>query len=281
MHCPLHARGSRFPVEGQRGFTLVELIMVIVILGIIGGVVAVFMQGPVNAYFGTARRAGLSDAADTAVQRISLDVRQALPNSIRVTGTQCVDLIPVKATGLYRANGAGALTFAAPAGAFNMLGANSAGIAVNDLVVLDNTGNTGQDAYGGQNVATISAVADAGVTPPETTLTLTPATRFPGPPASKDFQVVSGSARVVSYACTAQGTLVRAVNTSALAQNCLPGGGLAAGAVVNMLANNLTSCNFQYTSNPMNDGVLLVTMQMTNSTDSISLQHQVHMNNTP
>ena len=265
----------------QHGFTLVELVMVIVILGVIGGVVAVFMQGPVNAYFATARRAGLSDAADTAVQRMTLDVRQALPNSIRVTGTQCVDLIPVKATGLYRANGAGALTFAAPAGAFNMLGANSAGIAVNDVVVLDNTGNAGQDAYGGQNVAMISAVANAGVTPTETTLTLTPPTQFPGPPASKDFQVVSGSARVVSYACTAQGTLVRAVNTSALARNCLPGGGLAAGAVVNMLANNLTSCSFQYTSNPMNDGVLLVKMQMTNSTDSITVQHQVNMNNTP
>ena len=45
--------------------------MVIVILGVIGGMVAVFMRGPIDAYFASARRAALTDVADTTV-RLSL-----------------------------------------------------------------------------------------------------------------------------------------------------------------------------------------------------------------
>jgi MSHA biogenesis protein MshO len=286
MYRPLRRHDYKSPQRSQCGFTLVELVMVIVIMGVIGGVVAVFMKGPVDAYFALGRRAALSDAADTAVQRISLDTRRALPNSIRVSADSlCMDLIPVKTLGLYRTSGAGALTFApATANVFNMLGANSANpalaIAANDLVVVNNQGIAGHDAYAGDNLAPVGAVANVVGPPVETAITIAPKS-FPTASPLKRFQLVAGSERVVSYACTAAGTLVRAVNAASLAQNCLPGGAIAAGAAVNMLAKNLTSCSFQYTSNFLNDGVLLVKMQMTDSTDSISLQHQVNMDNTP
>jgi prepilin-type N-terminal cleavage/methylation domain-containing protein len=67
----------------QRGFTLVELIMVIVIMGVIGGMVSVFMKSPIDAYVDSARRAALTDVADTAVRRMARDIRKALPNSLR------------------------------------------------------------------------------------------------------------------------------------------------------------------------------------------------------
>ena len=38
-------------MQHQRGFTLIELIMVIVIMGVIGGMVSVFMKSPIDAYF--------------------------------------------------------------------------------------------------------------------------------------------------------------------------------------------------------------------------------------
>ena len=67
----------------QRGFTLVEAIVVIVITGIIAAGVAVFIRAPVEGYVDSVARAELTDAADTALRRLSRDVNSALPNSLR------------------------------------------------------------------------------------------------------------------------------------------------------------------------------------------------------
>ena len=55
----------------QCGFTLIEAIMVIVITGILAGMVAVFIRAPIDAYVDSARRADLTDVADTAVRRVA------------------------------------------------------------------------------------------------------------------------------------------------------------------------------------------------------------------
>jgi MSHA biogenesis protein MshO len=66
------------------GFTLIEAIIAIVITGILGSVVAVFINRPIQGYFDSVRRAELTDQADVALRRISRDIRLALPNSLRV-----------------------------------------------------------------------------------------------------------------------------------------------------------------------------------------------------
>ena len=69
--------------DHQRGFTLIEIVMVIVIMGVVGGMVAVFMKSPIDAYFASARRAAMTDVADTTVRRMARDIRRALPNSLQ------------------------------------------------------------------------------------------------------------------------------------------------------------------------------------------------------
>src|SRR3989339_1345722 len=94
----------------SKGFTLVEMVMVIVITGIIGGIVAVFLTAPVRQYVDVARRADMTDIADTALRRITRDVRLALPNSVRVAGTcdgttTCfLEFLPAPSGGRYRAD---------------------------------------------------------------------------------------------------------------------------------------------------------------------------------
>ncbi|HJW54946.1 MAG TPA: prepilin-type N-terminal cleavage/methylation domain-containing protein, partial [Burkholderiaceae bacterium] len=68
----------------HQGFTLLEAIIVIAITGIIAAVVAVFIVKPVQGYVDSARRAEMTDTADTALRRISRDLHLALPNSVRV-----------------------------------------------------------------------------------------------------------------------------------------------------------------------------------------------------
>ena len=89
----------------QQGFTLVEAVMVIAITGIIAAVVATFIRAPVQGSFDSARRAELTDVADTAVRRISRDLRLALPNSVRVqlvAGVYYLEFLQTSDGGRYR-----------------------------------------------------------------------------------------------------------------------------------------------------------------------------------
>ncbi|MEG1329428.1 MAG: prepilin-type N-terminal cleavage/methylation domain-containing protein, partial [Janthinobacterium sp.] len=88
----------------QRGFTLIELIVVIIITAIVAGMVTVFIRAPMQGYLDVAARAELADAADTAARRITRDVRLALPNSVRVAnngGDSYLELLLTKTGGRY------------------------------------------------------------------------------------------------------------------------------------------------------------------------------------
>lgn len=70
----------------QRGFTLVEMIVVIVISGILGGMIVMLVRGPVQSYLDSAQRADMGDIANAVMHRFTHDVRLALPHSVRVWG---------------------------------------------------------------------------------------------------------------------------------------------------------------------------------------------------
>lgn len=74
------------------GFTLVELVVVIVLSTIVIGFATMFMTTPVDAYFAQSRRADLIDGSDSIARRFAGDLRHALPNSVRIsnTGTRAI-----------------------------------------------------------------------------------------------------------------------------------------------------------------------------------------------
>ena len=180
----------------QAGFTLMEMVVVIVISGIIVTTVAVFMRGPVTGYVDTALRAELTDIADTALRRMGRDLRNALPNSIRVTNVGSVyylEYLDVRTGGRYRAITSGASTlpacpnddpraadedilsfYASPSTGtdtcFKTLGniPNSAQILTTDYVVVFNLGIPGASAYESPNTnkAQISSTCTCSSSPP-------------------------------------------------------------------------------------------------------------------
>lgn len=263
-----------------QGFTLIEAIMVIVITGIVGAMVAVFIKRPVDAYFDSARRAALTDVADTAVRRMARDIRKALPNSIRNPNSQCIEFIPTKTGGRYRAEtdntGAGdVLDFTVADASFDMLGLNSAlpadqQIVANDVIAVYNLGIAGANAYSSDNTAVVSSVG-AGSLPNETKINIA-AKQFPLASGSNRFHVIPGNEKIVAYVCSG-GSLFRTADY-AYSTSCP-----TTGAV---LARNVASCNFVYNGSDLQRNALVqMTVKFTDSGETVSLYHEVHVNNTP
>lgn len=65
-----------------RGFTLIEVVVVIVLLGIVGSMTASIISSSMQGYNDQTRRERLQSTARLAIERIQREVRHALPNSI-------------------------------------------------------------------------------------------------------------------------------------------------------------------------------------------------------
>lgn len=298
------------PVMKQEcGFTLVEAIITIVMIGVLAGVVAVFIRAPMQNYADSAARAEMSDAADLALRRIGRDLRSALPNSIRVIGSDGhgIEFIPTKTGGRYLSASDGdadgitrfALDFADPSKlSFTVVGASPDFLLrakSADYVVVYNLGAgfNPADAWTGGNRALIDTVTTSGGI---VKITMKNNNTFgqQSPPMqspSQRFQVVG---QPVSYYCGSENgvlTLRRYWNYgfSPSASNTPPSG--ASTAVV---ASRLNSCSglFSYDGNLGTPGsaanrrsglvTLAIALQSRNDTAAtIRLAYQVHVDNTP
>jgi MSHA biogenesis protein MshO len=264
-----------------RGVTLIEMIVVIAITGILAATVAVFLRRPVESYMDAARRAELTDIADTALRRITRDVRTALPNSIRITSAGNVtylEFLQTSGGGRYRAEtdstGAGnILDFVAADASFDVVGTMPALAAGNSIVVynLSPTGTSANAYYGDNRAAYSSNTA--------TTITLAAAKLFPYQSPGKRFQVVE---HAVTYACdplpAGAGVLRRYWNYGIVdPQPTSPGGSNA------LLASNITGCGFSYaTSGPTaRTGILALNLQISDGGETVWLFQQAHVSNVP
>ncbi len=292
--------------QSQQGFTLVEMIMVIVITGVIGGMVAVFLRIPVLQYIDVARRADMTDIADTALRRIGRDLRLALPNSVRVTGTcggagtTCfIEFLPTTGGGRYRADAATAgasagcgsldadvLDFSAADTCFEVLGAMPP-VNIGDQIVVYNLGIPGADAYAGNTLATHNRRAVSAVGANNISITSANALSFDSP--SHRFQVVSSP---VSYVCDGAGALWRywgyviqdvQTKTDSIAELdalVLPFTATRGRA---QMANNVSICNFSYNANVVAQRSGLVTMNLaiTRDGETVTLYSATHVSNQP
>lgn len=87
------------------GFTLIEVVVAILISSVLAVGTVSFISRTVDGLDTTTNRNQLASAGRTVIDRLSLELHNALPNTIRTSGgagsDQCIEFIPVRASTTY------------------------------------------------------------------------------------------------------------------------------------------------------------------------------------
>jgi MSHA biogenesis protein MshO len=175
----------------QRGVTLIEMIVAIVVMGVLVALTSMFVRNQVTSYMDIAARADLADEADTAVRRLTRDFQAALPNSVRmpVGGTTIIEFVPIEDAGRYRAQKGvladDELDFASLDNSFEVFGPPVT-VQAGDQLVISNLGIAGADFYAGDTRRPLTSVGSL-----NTLIYTVGAAQFPFASPQSRFQVVS------------------------------------------------------------------------------------------
>ncbi|NRF71123.1 prepilin-type N-terminal cleavage/methylation domain-containing protein [Aquincola sp. S2] len=291
--------------HGTRGVTLVELVLVIVVGSVLAATLLVFLRPALEGYLAARARADLAAQADTALRRMTRDVRHAVPNSIRTPGGACFELVPSAGGGRYRA-GPDTVNDAAPAcapaadcaaaldpatatAAFDVLSVLPSLPAPGDWVVVGN--QSPGDVYVGSNRAAITALSIPAASFGRYRLAIVPQ-QFPLGQASGRFSLVPDAQQAVFYVCSgADGTLdahgdgkgtlyrLKRYGFNAAYPAACPS---AAGADV--LATRVRACNFVYDPNrgaTQQSGFVWMEITLARNGETAALAMGAHVENAP
>ncbi|WP_127999458.1 PulJ/GspJ family protein [Piscinibacter defluvii] len=275
--------------RSERGFTLIEAVLVIVITGALFATVAHFIVPPVQAYLATTARAQLVDQADLALRRIGRDLRIALPNSARVSASGlALELIPTSAGARYVAEGTNRLVFGSVAGSFDLIGPPLALTAAQEVVFHNlGPGITGSDAYAANGSAAEQAASNRRATGNGAgsfaSITLSSSAGLPVAGFAPPYRVVAVEPPVTYRCDLGAGTLTRHSGYGFQAsQPDPPAGGTSA-----VLASGVSACRFHYDASVVAARAGLVQLQLSLSTttsagtETVALHHAVHVDNLP
>jgi MSHA biogenesis protein MshO len=293
----------------QRGFTLIELIIVMVVTAIVVLMISAIINRPLTSYFDTQRRADLAERAQSAINRMTIELEAPLPYSLRVsTSGRTLEFMPIVGVGRYRDGSAGnenELGVRNPDDAFNHLGDMVDSVSAGRLAINNTSATTlYNQAFANTDVGVITAsgndvdisdcfidstndkncVDGGSVIEVVDRITLDRQHRFDpsgsGSP-SKRFYVVSDP---VTYHCDiVAGTITRYQGYNISASIIEDTTTLSASTSVGLLASNVSDCNFSINLGGGSFSAPLVTLKLTLGTndENTTLIKEVQQWNAP
>ncbi len=273
------------------GFTLIELVVAITLLGIVGGMAAVFLGNTVEGYSSLNRRDQLQTSLRMAVERISRELRHALPNSVCTDdGSGCnnpggiVYFIRTVDAGEYQTRSgnyaSGQARAALPvtpssASSFDVLSGTDLNAAAGQWIVVYNTDNSDIYSSGSrrQQINAISSKDTNGTAPDDVdVIQFASSVSFPTHSPTRRFHVIENNA-VIFYL---QGTdLFRAQSSFASPSSATAG-------TEKLLLENVSACTFTYVPGSLlRSGLLRINITVDNGTESLQMIHEAQVYNAP
>lgn len=258
-------------LKKQQGFTLIELIFVMVILGLVGAIGSSFLVDTMDMYQRTNNRVKLMQKGRVAVEQMSRYLRGAVPNSVRVSSTgKCLEFVPVVAGGYYinalpDSENGGTATSSVTIAPLSSSGATATQLIVAPLSSGDLYTSSSTSARAGVSSVTSSSIA---LTSAKTFTRNSTVHRYFLAANPKRFCLLSGSL----YRYSSYGFLTAALDDTS------PGG--SADLMLNELNQSASSFSLSAGSEQRNTSISIV-LSLTAGTETVALRHQVLVRNVP
>jgi MSHA biogenesis protein MshO len=291
----------------QRGLTIIELVVVMVLVAVIAAGVASIVGPSVQSYSAVKLRAQMTDESDTAVRRMVNDIQRAVPNSIRSPNNKCFELIPAVAGGRYRmaadtssghdsAGCAPSATCSAPLDTtksttvFDSLSALPLTPASGDWVVVNNQNSN--DVYDGYNRSAITGFVAAPAAWMGAHRISINAKQFSQGYDGGRYLIVPNNQRAVFYVCSgADGTTDASGNGKGVLYRLKNYGfnsayPAACPSVVgaDVILKGIVNCTVTYNPNQgstQQSGYLLLDLDLSRNSEAVHLTMGAHVSNAP